>query len=138
MKVKLDDVMEAIILNGSDTQYLYHLETGKIVTYNISDFMEDSELKADLEEDFDKYVALPTKYEINDYHIIEKFIWSLPDEEFQNKLEWAIRGKGAFRKFKDIVYSLGLEQSWYDYQLKAYKEIATRWCKDNDLQYDES
>ncbi|SEA94884.1 Uncharacterised protein family (UPF0158) [Oribacterium sp. KHPX15] len=53
------------------------------------------------------------------------------------KLTHAIQGRGAFRRFKDTVYDLGIDQKWYDYQAKAYKRIATRWCEANDIEYEE-
>ncbi|MCD8021312.1 MAG: UPF0158 family protein [Clostridiales bacterium] len=49
----------------------------------------------------------------------------------------AIRGRGAFRRFKDGIYYHGIEQQWYDYQADAYKQIAVRWCRDEGLEYEE-
>ena len=59
------------------------------------------------------------------------------NKEFLRELARAIQGRGAFRRFKDTVYDLGIDQKWYDYQAKAYKRIATRWCEANDIEYEE-
>ena len=52
-------------------------------------------------------------------------------------LAYAIRGKGAFRRFKQSVRYHGLEQRWYDYLAEAYRELAIRWCAEKGLEYTE-
>lgn len=66
---------------------------------------------------------------------MEEFIWDLPEGEVQDKLERAIQGRGAFRRFKDMVYDLDIEQKWYDYEGESHKKIAIEWCKDNNIEY---
>lgn len=66
---------------------------------------------------------------------MEDFIDSLADTAIQNKLYRAIRGKGAFRKFKDEICYLGIREEWFAFQHNAYVEIAKKWCKDNQLEY---
>ena len=50
----------------------------------------------------------------------------------------AIKGKGAFRYFKDTASRLGLLDEWYRYRANAMKEFVVDWaeadnvpCKDN-------
>jgi hypothetical protein len=137
MKIKLADVLEAIELASDEFEYYYHKKTGETVMYAdpLITGIDNRELEADLEENFDQYIRLPTKYEINEYHIMEEFIWSLPEGKTQEKLERAIQGRGAFRRFKDLVYDLGIEEKWFAYQAAAYKNMAIAWCKDNDIDY---
>ena len=52
------------------------------------------------------------------------------------KLAHAIQGRGAFRRFKDTAFDLGIDQQWYAYQADAYKRIAARWCEENDIEYE--
>ena len=35
--------------------------------------------------------------------------------ERADKLECAIQGRGAFRRFKDMVDRMGISQQWYDF-----------------------
>ena len=53
----------------------------------------------------------------------------------ERELAEAIRGKGAFRRFKTTIRFYGVEQRWYDFLADAYKAIAIQWCKDNQLEY---
>ena len=75
------------------------------------------------------YIPLPGQYEINEYRIMEEFIYDLPEGRNQDTLERAIQGRGAFRRFKDRLFDLNLEQKWYDYRDRAYERIAKEWCE---------
>ncbi|WP_066187900.1 MULTISPECIES: UPF0158 family protein [Gracilibacillus] len=138
MKIKLDVVIETIELASDEMDCYYNRETGEFILYGgyalsraeQEDFLE--ELEADEE---DKYVKFPTQFEIDDYDIMENFIWAMPEGDAQNKLASAIRGRGAFRRFKDEVQYLGWEQQWFDYRDKEYRQIAINWCEENDIEY---
>ena len=91
---------------------------------------DNSELIEEIEDSFiEEYIPLPGQYEINEYRIMEEFIYDLPEGRNQDTLERAIQGGGAFRRFKDRLYDLNLEQKWYDYRDRAYECIAKEWCE---------
>lgn len=131
MKVKLSEVMEAIEGAGDDMTYYYHTDTQSI-TY-VMEYGDDDERLAEIEEHCDHYIQLPSKYDVNDYHIMEEFIWDLADEQQQNQLENAISGRGAFRYFRDLVERFELTQKWYDFREAAYEKIAREWCHDEKI-----
>ncbi len=80
-------------------------------------------------------ISLPSKYDIHEYQIMENFIYSLTSSNHINRLERAIRGKGAFRRFKDTINYLGIEKKWYDFKQKALEKIVLEWCEYHDLEY---
>ena len=82
------------------------------------------------------FCIFPTKYEIHEYSIMDSFVDYLPPGRMKNELGAAIRGKGAFRRFKQTIRFHGIEQLWYDYKADAYRELAERWCRDNELEYE--
>jgi hypothetical protein len=82
------------------------------------------------------FLSFPTKYEIHEYSIMEAFVDSLPAGAARREMEHAIRGRGAFRRFKQSIRYHGIEQMWYDYLENAYRDIALRWCRDNHLEMD--
>lgn len=97
--------------------------------------MVNGETNPDLiEESFDEYIALPGKYEIDEYSMMEAFIDKLPTGRNQDKLYDAIRGMGAFRRFKDEVYEFGLEQKWYKHRDEAYVKLTREWCEENGIE----
>ncbi len=83
------------------------------------------------------YITLPTKFDIHEYSIMERFCLSLNDTEMRNTLYSLIKGRGAFGRFKDAVHDYGIANDWYKYRDDALKEIAIEWCKENDIEFDE-
>ena len=137
MKIPLKqvtDVLEAA--SDSVTDYL-DLHTGEMVSlfdpYMIGE--TDEELAELIESTPERFLRFPTQYEIHEYRIMEDFIESLPTGSVQRELAEAIRGKGAFRRFKATVRFHRIEQQWYEFLAEAYRTIAIQWCKDNQLEY---
>ena len=72
----------------------------------------------------DDFVALPDKFEIHEYSIMERFCLSLPDKGLQDELLHAIRGSGAFRRFKNAIHGKDIQDDWYRFRDQALKRIA--------------
>jgi hypothetical protein len=79
------------------------------------------------------YLKLPDKIEIHEYEILERFCLSVPNEKISNVLLDMIRGSGAFRRFKELIYRYDLEKDWYKFRDEAYKEIAIAWLESKCL-----
>ena len=132
MKVKLQELLEALEGAGMETEYYYDTKNQEILM--IFDGMVNGEYNSELLDEISEgfiedYIPLPRQYDINEYRIMEGFIYELPEGRNQEILEQAIRGKGAFRRFKDRLYDLGLEQKWYKYRDDSYERIARDWCE---------
>ena len=81
----------------------------------------------------DQYIELPSKFDIHEYQIMEQFIYSIESEELSDRLLRAIRGRGAFRRFKDMASRYGAERDWYSFRAQALEEIAIEWLDDNGI-----
>lgn len=57
---------------------------------------EDMIIAIDVVGNFGNYIELPTKYDINEYEIMEDFCLTISDQRKQDSLLWAIRGKESF------------------------------------------
>ncbi|GHU68045.1 hypothetical protein FACS1894184_09110 [Clostridia bacterium] len=57
------------------------------------------------------------------------------DPHKSDMLAVAIQGKGAFRRFKDTMRYVGLEDEWYRFKDAAYKLKAIEWCDENEIPY---
>ena len=140
----LDVVTGAVEEASNEWQQFLDIETMEVVSIPDSFFMDDfgedyQQLSEQIDEGLNKrYFCLPSQYDIHEYSIMERFVWSLPEGAIQDRLEDAIRGRGAFRRFKDGIYRLGVEQDWYDFRDKAYREIAVEWCEDHGFQFSET
>lgn len=134
-KIKLCDVIEALeTSNGmEDIEQFYDTRNGQIELYSPDYDFGISE--DDLEENYEYYISLPSKYDIDEYSIMQNFINQIEDEKIQDQLDNAIHGRGAFRMFKDTLLRLKIEQSWYEFRDNAYKKIAINWCEENDIPF---
>ena len=132
----LTPLVQPLLSRRIAARYIYSKETGEIIWIN-SEVMDNDEL-----EEIDNYLEehdcchLPSSYEINNYSIMEAFTDTRSGEEF-DKLARALKGRGAFRRFKDTVNWLGIDQEWYDFQDNEYKRIAIKWCENNNIEYEE-
>ena len=136
MKVKLADVSNALERTDDFSEFSLDMQTGEIVWTNemAMDREEMAEICDKLEEH--GFRRLPSQYDINRYEIMDDFIQTLSGTAY-SKLDHAIRGRGAFRRFKGGIRELGLEQNWYAYLAEAYRRIAIEWCEDNDIEFEE-
>lgn len=139
--VPLNLVLDAIEMADDAWNQFLDIEKMEVVSLPEEPFMgdydeEDQELADMIEDGWRiRFFKLPTKFDIHEYNIMERFIWDLPEGRMQDTLENAIRGRGAFRRFKDTVRRFGIEQQWYDYQEAKYRELAVEWCKDHGFGY---
>ncbi len=139
MKVRLSDVIDGIDTVSMSIDCILDMETGEIFAIDGSDVLgaEDAAESAEILELLDEhgFTRLPDIYEINDYGTMEDFIETQPDS-IRRVLYPAIRGSGAFRRFKDAVYRLGIEKSWYEFRDAAHRDIAENWCIGNRIDYE--
>jgi hypothetical protein len=59
------------------------------------------------------------------------------DEKLKDKMCRSIKGRGAFRRFKDNIFKYGIEQNWFQYRREAFKRKAIDWCEENNFPYTE-
>ena len=151
-KVKLEEILDALEFAGEEGDYYYNKITGEVVYIggeeariadrddidNIDHYPEwQREIikdAIDIEENWDNYISLPSKFDINEYNIMVEFCDSLDNARIADQLLNALNGRGAFRKFKDTIIRLNVEKKWYDYRDEALRNIAMDWCKENGIE----
>ena len=102
MKVKLEDIIEAMEFANMETEYYYDTHNEKVLMLfdGMVDGEDNPELFEDIKEGFvEDYIPLPGQYDINEYRIMEEFIYELPAGKNQDVLARTIQGRGAFRRF---------------------------------------
>ena len=143
-----DFVGEMQILSDEAHTYINKL-TGELITITADDIaMTESEEQEDSFEwqdeiiqatknvlSSDDYLKIPSKFDIHEYEIVERFCLSIPDERISEDLLGQIRGSGAFRRFKDTIYRYGIEKDWFKFRDEAYKEIAISWLESHGFAY---
>ncbi len=137
--IPLKQIMDAIETASDEWDQYLDIETMSIVSLPQFDdgIGTDYESLADrIETGINiRYFRLPSKFDIHEYSIMERFIDDLPNGSTRDELAGCIHGKGAFRRFKNSLRYHGIEQAWYDYRNSAYREIAVEWCESNRFAY---
>ena len=152
IQVKLQDVLEGIDFQSDEQSSFLNLTTGEVVAITDEE-LRAAENDAPLEDfpewqhdairiageiiETDHYLALPDRFEIHEYQIMERFCLSVDDEDMRDDLCDAIRGRGAFRRFKDRAQAYGIAEDWYRYRDAALREIAMAWCEEHRIAYTE-
>ena len=132
MKIELDKVIEALEFTNDEIEYYYNPDTEEIFMSNIGEFENLTE--DELDELFEKSIMLPTRYDINEYKMMQDFVKIIKDKEIKNQLYTSLHGKGAFSKFKDTCNNFNIINDWYNFRNERYKEIALNWCKNNNIE----
>lgn len=140
MKVKLQEVLEALEGAGMDAEYYYDTKNEEILM--VFDGMNNGEMNPELIEDIregfiEDYIPLLRQYDMNKYRMMEEFIYELLDGRAQDVLEAAIRGKGAFQRFKDRLYDFNLQEKWYKHRDTCYEQAAREWCERFSIKIEE-
>lgn len=134
MKVKLNEVIDALDFTNDEIEYYYNPDTEEIFMSNIGDFEDLNE--DELDELFEKSIMLPTRYDINEYEMMENFAETISDTKLQNQLYISLNGSGAFRRFKGTCTNFNIIDDWYKFRDERYKEIAIDWCKENKIEFE--
>jgi hypothetical protein len=146
--VSLRKVVDEIdVLMEGCTAYL-NKQTGEHYTlqYDDAELVEDDADLEDLPEwqrdeipvireilESEDWLALPTKFDIHEWAIMDEFSRSVDDAELRDELRNAIRGPGAFRNFKNTIYRHELQDSWYRYRTAALDRIAIDWLDEHEI-----
>lgn len=119
---------------GFDNEIANILEAEEEID-DLPDWQQEIVREADKALSSPDYLELPTKFEIDEYGIMVDFCDSIENPALHNELRYAIRGSGAFRRFKDIIYRRGIEDQWYAFRFNALAAIAVRWLEEHGIPY---
>ena len=153
ISVKLDDIIDGMECQSDESNSYLNKRTGTVVSISdeemqaaedndpIEDFPEWQQdlikIAKEILQETGDYIGLPSKFDIDEYSIMERFCLSIDDPEISDTLYSLIKGSGAFRRFKDALYEYDLSDDWYKYRNNALKEIAIEWCQENGIEFEE-
>lgn len=98
---------------------------------------KDALLLADqVERGFDtRYIRVPTIDSHAAYGDMEEFIDTVKDESLQARLWDAIRGRGAFRRFKDVLLDHPRErEGWFRFKDEQMRRRVLEWLEAEGIQ----
>ena len=151
IQVKLKDIIQEIEIQFDESRSFLNIKTGEIMSVTSEDLRATEDEKPfehlpeweqenrmtaiDVVENFENYIELPSKYEVNEYEIMENFCLTVSDQRKREFLLGAIKGKGAFGRFKNKIIDFEIENQWYSYRDECFKQIAIEWCQENKINF---
>ena len=136
-KIDLKIIADALEEAFDGWSQFLNIETGEVISFpEDRDFYEGDDYDADMEAiDANKLLKrLPDQYEIDEYSIMEDFAEEVQEPE----LMAALQRHHPFRRFKDTIYELGIEDKYYAFREDAFYEIAEKWCQNYGVPYVDS
>ena len=146
----LKDFVQEMDVFGDEYRVFLNIRTGGFVTLSNEELsaVEEGEILEDFPEwqresiqkagevlFSDNYRELPSRLDIHEYSIMERFCYSVADDKLSRLLLNSIRGRGAFRYFKDTIHEYGIVEDWYEYREQAFKKIAIAWLESYNIAY---
>ncbi len=134
LRATLSEIMEAIeFQTGESTAYL-NKETSEIVTISEEEFQaaedEDSpdnypewqqdnvKIAMEILDNEENFLTLPTKHDIHEYLIMERFCLSIKDRVISEALSNAIKARALFTDLKTMCKDLELQINGTSFEKK--------------------
>ncbi len=132
LRIDLDELCSAMEDSSYEHEYHLDLKTGEILF--TSEYMDDEEigqLRNSIHEEPDRYKRIPKVESHEGYEDMEDLIATVEDEHLAELLEVAINGKGAFRRFKDVLAHYPEERErWFRFKDERMEQRALEWLDD--------
>jgi hypothetical protein len=118
----LEDAFEN---NAPEVHSYLHLETGEVI--RIVDGVADPAMHARVMSD-PQYLRIDPVSSREQYRWMERFIASVEESELKRKLNQAIDGKGAFRRFKDVLMTFPVDRErWFTFRSERLRSCMEAW-----------
>src|SRR4051812_13115126 len=124
----LEDAFEN---NAPEVHSYLHLSTGEVL--RIVDGVADPQMHARIAAD-PTYLRIDPVSSREQYRWMERYIPMVEDVELRAKLAVSIDGKGAFRRFKDVLMSYGAERErWFAFRSERLRIFMEAWLNAHAL-----
>src|SRR5258705_7165200 len=124
----LEDAFEN---NAPEVHSYLHLQTGEVL--RIVDGVADPQMHARIAAD-PNYLRIDPVSSREQYRWMERYIPMVEDVELRAKLAVSIDGKGAFRRFKDVLMSYGAERErWFAFRSERLRIFMEAWLNAHAL-----
>jgi hypothetical protein len=148
--VKLNDVIETLEAVGEEYAHYLDRTTGEIVMITneeleaaeedeliseYPDWQREAILKAREILESENFIALPDQFDIHEFKIMEDFCLAFENRRIGEDLRRLIKGSGAFKRFKNAIYSMGADKAWFQFRRREIEKIAIEWLEEQQIPY---
>jgi hypothetical protein len=124
----LEDAFEN---NAPEVHSYLHVVTGEVL--RVVDGIADPEMHARIASDA-SYMSIEPVSSREQYRWMERFIPMVEEDELREQLASAIDGKGAFRRFKDVLMAHAPERErWFTFRSERLRVFMEAWLAAHGL-----
>ncbi len=135
--ISYDNHIEDDLLTGGDLSDLPEWQQGEVenarrVLRALGDLPDEDGNEA-IEPD--RYVLIPQIETHDAYQTMADFVETLRSAHLRELLEVALRGKGAFRRFKDVLANYPAERErWFEFESRRERETIEAWARQQGVE----
>ncbi len=128
------DLETAFERNAVDTESFLDVRSGEVVSV-VHGALDYAEQRAKVQNGGEALVRIESAASREQYKWMERFVAGVTDEALRERLVIAIDGKGAFRRFKDVLGNYPVErEAWFSYRAGLLHWHMNRWLEREQLQ----
>jgi hypothetical protein len=129
--VEWEALEDAFENNAPEVHSYLHLASGEVL--RVVDGIADPEMHARIASDA-SYLRIEPVSSREQYRWMERFIPMVEDTELRSQLANAIDGKGAFRRFKDVLIGFASERErWFAFRSERLRVFMEAWLSAHGL-----
>lgn len=129
-----DDLESAFERNSPDTESFLDITGGHVVSLTAGD-PETPSLKAKVAQNIGNYTRVDPASSREQYRWMERFVASVTEPQLRERLVMAIDGKGAFRRFKDVLLAYPAERErWFTYRADLLHWHMHQWLLEHEIE----
>jgi hypothetical protein len=141
LRVAMDEILDAMTMSEDDrVRFFLDLETGRVELQVSSDVFgdlgeEEDDFDRRLEEGPERFEEIPKYRGRAEYDLMCRFAESVDEDDIREQLDVALQGKGAFRRFRDVVFRHpDLKTRWLATRQEALLKEALEWIESLDIE----
>ena len=128
-----DDLELAVERNAPNTESFLDLSTGQVLTIVVGD-PEASQRRQQVADKINNYIRIEPASSREQYRWMERFVASVTEDALRERLVISIDGKGAFRRFKDVLLAFPAERErWFSYRAELLHRHIHTWLEENEI-----
>ena len=125
--IRWNELEMAFERNAPDTESFVDARTGEVVVV-VNGQPESAELRARVIAGGEQFVKIEPASSREQYRWMEQYVAMVEDPGLRERLLISIDGKGAFRRFKDVLLNYPTERErWFNYRGELLHWVMQQW-----------
>ena len=148
--VSLRDVIDEMEMMSDEATSYINRKTGELITitdemFSLAEAPDEADDAPEWQQEFmpkvrevaasEDFIPLPSKFDIHEWSIMERFARSVADGDVRDELEAALHGRGAFGRFKAALHRHGMADAWYRYRDAVLEAIAIDFLEAQGIEF---